>query len=480
MGSWALRRSHLGILSLAALLVCAGLTMWRREAAQSSEAMALLEPLPQDSLIQSFFNQSQSSLYRDPYRQQERLGDDLEQVIVDAILSAQMSVDVAVQELRLPRIAEALRDRAEAGVRVRVILENNYSRPTSSLRPQDVAQLESRDRARYEENLRLIDQNQDGTLSAQEIARNDALVILQKAGIPIIDDRADGSRGSDLMHHKFVVVDERTVVVGSANFTLSDIHGDFSSPESRGNPNHVLRIHSATVAQAFTSEFNLMWGDGPGGQPDSLFGLQKPARSPQSVPLAPDSALMIQFSPQSSTKNWWESTNGLIGRSLYSAAHSIDLALFVFSDQRLSYVLESKQKTDVSIRALVDESFVYRPYSEALDLMGVALPNNACKFDAGNKPWETPLQTVGTPQLPAGDLLHHKFAVVDGHTVIMGSQNWSEAANHQNDENVLVIRNATVAAHFQREFERLYQDAVLGVPEAIATKIQQENARCNL
>ena len=46
---------------------------------------------------------------------------------------------------------------------------------------------------------------------------------------------------------------------------------------------------------------------------------------------------------------------------------------------------------------------------------------------------------MGVPILPKGDLLHDKFAVIDNKTVITGSHNWSEAANHGNDETLIVI-----------------------------------------
>jgi hypothetical protein len=41
-----------------------------------------------------------------------------------------------------------------------------------------------------------------------------------------------------------------------------------------------------------------------------------------------------------------------------------------------------------------------------------------------------------------------------------------------------VIDNPTVAAHFQREFDRLYQDATLGVPSFVQKKIHQQQSRC--
>jgi len=81
-------------------------------------------------------------------------------------------------------------------------------------------------------------------------------------------------------------------------------------------------------------------------------------------------------------------------------------------------------------------------------------------------------------QLPKGDLLHHKFAVIDGQTVITGSHNWSTAANKNNDETLLVIQNPKVAAHFEREFARLYQNAQLGIPPSLQEKIDEQKKTC--
>lgn len=452
---------------------------WRQAANASAMQAALLEPLPQDPLIQVFFNHSGAARYLEPYREIERSGDDLERVIISAIQSAERSVDVAVQELRLPGIAAALRERHQAGVQVRVIVENSYRRPLSAITPQEIAMMEERDRTRYADSLQIIDRDQNGQLSPEEIAENDALIVLQNAGIPILDDRADGSAGSGLMHHKFVIVDNRLVVVGSANFTPSDIHGDFLRPDSRGNANHLLRINSPAVARVFAQEFALMWGDGVGGATDSLFGLQKPLRAPQTVNLT-GSIVYIQFSPTSPSRDWWQSGNGLIGRVLYQAAQQVDLALFVFSDQNLSSLLEERHQTGVSVRALIDEGFLFRDYSEGLDLMGIALADPQCRLEAENNPWEQAIATVGTPTLPDGDMLHHKFAVIDGSIVITGSQNWSDAANHNNDENIVVINNPTVAAHFQREFDRLYDTAALGIPVHIQEKMQEQQVQCHL
>jgi competence ComEA-like helix-hairpin-helix protein len=438
-----------------------------------------LPPLPQDPFVEVYFNHNPIQEYSEPYRDITRSGDDLEQLIVETIQGAKSTVEIAVQELQLPKIAQALADQHQAGVQVRVILENTYNQALSELTPQQVAGLDERSQGRYQEWFHLIDRNQDGILSPEEIAKGDALVILKTAGVPTIDDTADGSKGSGLMHHKFAIADGRTVIVTSANFTTSDIHGDFLSPPSRGNPNNLIKLESPELARLFQAEFNLMWGDGPGGKPDSLFGVQKPFRPKQRVDLGA-SSVAVQFAPTGARIPWAQSVNGAIAQTLKRATQSVDLALFVFSKQQLSDALYARHRTGVQVRALIDSSFAYRSYSEGLDMMGVALPNQQCNYDQGNQPWSTPLDTVGVPQLPPGDRLHHKFALLDDRTIITGSHNWSAAANSRNDETLLVIDSPLVAAHFRREFERLYSTARLGVPPHIESRIAQQIQQCGV
>ncbi len=411
----------LGFLGILAILGVASTFKFKTQRAK-------LPPLPQDPYIQVYMNHSQAADYTEPYRKISRLGDDLENLIVEAIASATSSVDVAVQELRLPKIAAALVDRHKAGVKVRVILENNYSTPWSEITETKQGKFTDRERDRYAEYRRLADANGDNQLSPEEIKQGDALVVLRDAGVPVIDDTADGSKGSGLMHHKFVILDGQRLIVTSANFTPSDIHGDFRFPASRGNANNLLKIESSELAAAFAEEFAIMWGDGPEGQPHSKFGVKKPFRAARQVTLG-TGTVAVRFSPTGKKVPWEESTNGAIAKTLSTAAQSIDMALFVFSEQGIVNTLESLHLSrGVKVRSLIDPSFAYRNYSEALDMMGVTLSEN-CKYEANNKPWQNPISTVGVPNLPPGDFLHHKFGVADAQMVITGSHNWSAAAN---------------------------------------------------
>jgi len=435
-----------------------------------------LAPLRQDSLIQVYFNNSQSSEYQETYRQQTRLGDDLEKQIVDTISQAKFTVDIAVQELRLPKVAQILAQKQKDGVKIRLILESNYSRTWSSFTAAEITRLGKKEQERYQEFRKFVDINQDNQITPEEISQRDGLAIVQNANIPWIDDTADGSKGSSLMHHKFVIVDHRFVIITSANFTLSDTSGDFSNSSSLGNANNLLKIDSSELASLLTEEFNIMWGDGVGGKPDSKFGVKKPVRNPQTIILG-NSKVTVHFSPTSPTEPWNISSNGLIAKTLSTSTKTVDLALFVFSDQQLANILEERHHQNVQVRALIAPQFAYRPYSEGLDMMGFALSDN-CKYEVDNRPWKNPISTVGVPILPKGDLLHDKFAVIDNKTVITGSHNWSEAANNGNDETLIVIENPTVAAHYQREFNRLYGKIKPGLPANVKSKIDAEVKKC--
>ncbi|MGL6284810.1 MAG: phospholipase D-like domain-containing protein, partial [Microcoleaceae cyanobacterium] len=190
------------------------------------------EPLPQDNLIEVYFNHSPANVYTEPYRQKTRLGDNLEQIIIDQINQAKYSIDIAVQEWRLPNIAKAVVAKQKAGVKVRVILENIYHNTPVTLDKNSTdnqPKLSEYEKNSYSEYIKLVDLNQDGQITPAELNERDVITIFKNHNIPVIDDKNDGSEGSGLMHHKFVIIDQKIVIVTSANFTTSDIHGDFAN-----------------------------------------------------------------------------------------------------------------------------------------------------------------------------------------------------------------------------------------------------------
>jgi phosphatidylserine/phosphatidylglycerophosphate/cardiolipin synthase-like enzyme len=458
--SWLLSSLALGSIGVA--LFC-GYLFWSRAQSRAPER---LPSLPQDESIRVYFNHDRAVDFTELYRGKTRSGTDLGAKLIEAIESSQSQIDIAVQEFQLPNIAQALATKSAAGIKVRVLLEHNYSRSLSELTAAEVEGLTIREQEHYQEYQKLVDLDKNGTLSPAEINQRDALTILRNAQIPILDDTADGSSGSGLMHHKFMVVDGHQTIVTSANWTMSDIYGDFSHPDSEGNQNNLVQIEGKDLAAVFINEFNLMWGDGNTANQISQFKTRKPARPPVEV-LVGKTRVFVQFSPTSKQQDWADSSNGSIGKLLQASQQQVDFALFVFSEPGLSSILQAQFQRGVKVRGLIDRQFAYRNYSSGLSLMGVD-PNHICQVGGTNS---APLATIGVPTLPQGDLLHHKFAIVDRRTVITGSHNWSNAANYHNDETLLVIQdNPTVAAHFNREFDRLYAHGAIGIPSQLKSK----------
>jgi phosphatidylserine/phosphatidylglycerophosphate/cardiolipin synthase-like enzyme len=413
-------------------------------------------PLPQG--IRVAFNQRADHRYRSPISGQWRQGDDLEAMILEAIRGASREVLVAVQELSLPAVAQALVEAQRRGVGVKVVLENGYSTPWSSQHP-----------------IELNPHQRQRVAQLQALGQGDAVAILQRAGVPLIDDRADGSAGSGLMHHKFMVVDRRLVVTGSANFSPACIHGDPDDPRTRGNVNHLLRFDSPALAGLFTAEFARLWGDGPGGRKDSRFGLAKGEGGSVRVRIG-SATVEVLFAPHRRD----DPHHGLLWleRQLTGVRRRVDLALFVFSAQNLADSLARLRARGVQLRVLADPGFAARAYSEVLDLLGVSLPDHRCRLEAGNRPWQRPIEGAGSPRLARGDKLHHKIAILDGRSVISGSFNWSPSASFTNDETLLRIDSPLLAAHFTREMDRMWRGAELGVSERLARKRWRQRQRC--
>ncbi len=435
------------------LLICGFVLVNTLELAFESE---LTQPLPQDVAVKVYFNHNQASKYKDPYRYFIREGDNLENQIIDAINQAQSTVDVAVMEFRLPKLAEALIAKHLTGVKVRLLIDNNYNKALADYTPEEIARMNQHDKSAFEELKRYP---------------GDALAMLRKNSIEIKDDTFGGAtKGSGLMHHKFVVVDRKTTIISSANLTTSDMHGDFNSPESRGNANNMVVVaDNAQLASAFTDEFNYMW--------QGLFKSYKPDRPPVTIP-AGTGTITVHFSPAKRQQDIVTTSNGIIANFIEQVKKSVHIALFVYSDQKISDIVGEVHEQGVEdIKVLIDPDFYGQPYSKAYDALGLCPLTSKKNHRVRVKPWQHPITTVGFPTAPTGDRgVHSKMAILDGTLVITGSHNWSNAGNYSNDETLIAIRNPKVAAHYEREFGRLYKTAVVGLESLPHAQNCQVNA----
>ena len=55
--------------------------------------------------------------------------------------------------------------------------------------------------------------------------------------------------------------------------------------------------------------------------------------------------------------------------------------------------------------------------------------------------------------------LHDKIIIIDNRIVVTGSLNYSSHANDANEENVVILDNAEIAALYLQEFDKLWNQA---------------------
>ena len=55
--------------------------------------------------------------------------------------------------------------------------------------------------------------------------------------------------------------------------------------------------------------------------------------------------------------------------------------------------------------------------------------------------------------------MHHKFAVLDGGTLLTGSYNWTRGAAEKNYENLVLLEEPSLVAEFLGQFEKIWENA---------------------
>ncbi len=235
------------------------------------------------------------------------------------------------------------------------------------------------------------------------------------------DINADArERFEHTMHHKFAVVDGSVVWTGSLNWTDRELLFD---------ANNALVIRDGRLARLFTTEFNEMFLKDRFGQQkyDGKVFTQLRTYTIGSTTVG------VYFTPSGAPQK-------IMRDAIRQAKKTIQIAMFYFTDDLLMAELAAAQTRGVKIDAVWDfrgwERFEDSEIDDALQL-GIGV------VDA----------------LPG--LVHHKFAVIDGTTVIAGSTNWSDSGLFSNDENLLVLENPELARAYTEHFERLKQDALL-------------------
>jgi phosphatidylserine/phosphatidylglycerophosphate/cardiolipin synthase-like enzyme len=87
-----------------------------------------------------------------------------------------------------------------------------------------------------------------------------------------------------------------------------------------------------------------------------------------------------------------------------------------------------------------------------------------------------PISTRGIAGIP--DLMHHKFVVLDGHTVWTGSTNWTDDSWARQENVVAVVRSREIAYAYTLAFDQLWEaGTVEGTGEVEPRPVDVDGAR---
>lgn len=121
---------------------------------------------------------------------------------------------------------------------------------------------------------------------------------------------------------------------------------------------------------------------------------------------------------------------------------SIDVAVYHLTSGELAAALRDAQRRGVKIRIVTDAQQADQQHSEIPFLYR----------------HQVPIRVLGGGR--GQGLMHHKFAVFDGHLVVTGSYNWTASAERYNRENLVVLEDPLVTKRFQEEFNRLWTEGL--------------------
>ncbi len=124
-------------------------------------------------------------------------------------------------------------------------------------------------------------------------------------------------------------------------------------------------------------------------------------------------------------------------KHISQAQKTLDVCVFTISDNEISKKLIEAHKRKVSVKIISDNE---KLYDQGSDIDELAKSGIKIKIDN------------------TSHHMHHKFALIDGTTLITGSYNWTRSAELYNHENIIVLKEPKVCKAFQDEFDSLWKE----------------------
>lgn len=216
-----------------------------------------------------------------------------------------------------------------------------------------------------------------------------------------------------LMHNKFMIFDNSSIITGSMNFAKTGFSGF--------NSNCILFINSKEIANIYEKEFNQML--------QGKFHNSKSQISHTSVVLG-DTKVTPLFSPKDKII-----TNNVLPL-IQNAKKYVYIPTFIITHDELANELINAKKRGVDVKLIIDATNVYSRKSKIKELRGAGVPVKVENY-AGK--------------------MHSKSIIIDDEYIVAGSMNFTNSGENKNDENVLIIENKTLARYYKGFFEYLWK-----------------------
>ena len=323
---------------------------------------------------------------------------DAVRLMIETIRDARSSIDMAVMGFGRDEVIDALIDAHDRGVRVRMV--------------GDAGHLYNSGYKRFRERH-----------------------------IPMVNGNLN-----HIMHNKFMVVDDRFVFGGTANWTDTDL---------RHNSNNFFFIDSPEVADDFQAEFQQMY--------DGLFGHMKVEIDNGRTYQVGDTKVEVWFAPNEDAmvdpraRRRGRRVDSLHDLRLHQGPGGLGL-----HPQATRVRGEGRRRGDLPRRVHQRASHSGRrdrPVPAALQRAvprGLPSPGRTdpLRMDSNDNSKQPGDYQAG------GGRLHSKTMVLDAYgenpIVITGSFNWSASATQSNDEYLLVFHGSRVAESFDQYFQSLW------------------------
>ncbi|ARF52878.1 phospholipase D-like domain-containing protein [Streptomyces gilvosporeus] len=218
-----------------------------------------------------------------------------------------------------------------------------------------------------------------------------------------------------LMHNKFLIRDNATVWTGSANFTVGGL---------TLQDNNCLTVSSSDLAAVYSAEFEALLA----AAPDALTATPATSISVDGVQIE------TQFEPQAG-----ERIEDRVIAAMNGATR-LRMAAFLLSDPGILQALADLNEAGADLAGVYDPGgMADARHSGHLDPALFWFMDDPRFAAAPSHPF-----TPGKEQ----DFMHNKVLVIDGQTVVTGSYNFSEHAE-TNAENALILTDPGLATAYE-------------------------------